>query len=241
MKMILGLKKEMTQIFNSDSGDVIPVTVIQAGPCRVVKIKRADSKDGYNAVTIGLAGKKKLGKRELGQLKDLGNLQYLKEFRTDEPVGLKRGDTISVNTFEVGNKVKIVGTSKGKGFQGVIKRHGFHGQKATHGNKDQERAHGSIGATEPARVFPGMKMPGHMGHQRVTVKNLEIAKIDTDKNELYVKGAVPGAKNGLLIISSDGEIKINMQHHDSHEQENGSEESKNKEISKPGEDTKGEE
>jgi len=207
MKFILGTKKSMTQIF-SDDGDVIPVTILKAGPCPVVKIKTKEGKDGYSSVTLGLSGKKKLGKRELGQIKDLGNLEYLKEFRTEELENIKRGDMVSVTTFEVGDKVKVIGTSKGKGFQGVVKRHGFHGQSKTHGTKDQERAPGSIGPTEPARVFPGMRMPGHMGAEQVTVKNLEVAKIDEQNNELYLKGAVPGGKNGLLMISGEGELKI---------------------------------
>jgi large subunit ribosomal protein L3 len=211
MKFILGLKKEMTQIFNKDSGDVIPVTLVKAGPCRIVKIKSKNFKDGYDAVTLGLTGKKKLSRRELGQIKDLGNLAYIKEFRTDQLAELKRGDTITVEIFEVGDKVKVVGNSKGKGFQGVVKRYGFHGQRATHGTKDQERAPGSIGPTEPARVFPGMRMPGHMGAQRVTIKNLEIVKIDPVKNELYIKGAIPGARNGLVMISCPGELKIKKQ------------------------------
>ncbi len=209
MKFILGQKQSMTQIFNHN-GDVIPVTLVKAGPCRIIKVKTADSKDGYSAVSLGLPGNKKLSKRDLGQIKDLGNLQYIKEFRTDELADLKSGDTISVQAFEPGDKVKVIGVSKGKGFQGVVKRHGFHGQTATHGTKDQERAAGSIGPTEPARVFPGMRMPGHMGAQQVSVKNLEIVKIDPDKNELYIKGAVPGARNGLLMISCPGELKVNQ-------------------------------
>ncbi len=207
MKFILGQKKGMTQIFNEQTGDVIPVTVVKAGPCPIIRLKKADDKDGYNAVVVGLSGKKKLGKRDLGQAKGLGNLQYIKEFRIDELDGLNAGQIVQVDAFQVGDRVKVVGTSKGKGFQGVVKRHGFHGQHATHGTKDQERAPGSIGATEPARVFPGMKMPGHMGVQRVTVKNLEIVKIDPQKHELYIKGAVPGAKGGLLMISCPGELK----------------------------------
>lgn len=209
MKFILGTKKEMTQIFNQEDGTVVPVTVVKAGPCRIIKIKRKEEKDGYNAVQIGLPGKKKLKKRELGQIKNLGNLQFIKEFRTDELEKLKRGDTITVESFKIGDKVKIIGKSKGKGFQGVVKRHGFHGKKATHGTKDQERAPGSIGATEPARVFPGMKMPGHMGNKQITIKNLEIIKIDSANNELYIKGAIPGSRNSLVIISSEGELKVN--------------------------------
>ncbi len=210
MKFILGQKKEMTQIFKDDTGDVIPVTRIVAGPCPIIRLKNKSGADGYNAAVIGLVGKKKMGKRDLGQSKGLGNLQYIKEFRLDEALDSPIGSVIKVGTFEVGDKVKVVGFSKGKGFQGVIKRHGFHGQQATHGTKDQERAPGSIGATEPARVFPGMRMPGHMGSRQVTVKNLEIIKIDTNKNELYIKGAVPGSKNGLLMISAGGELKLNL-------------------------------
>lgn len=209
MKFILGQKKAMTQIFTED-GTVIPVTVVSAGPCSVVRIKKSESSDGYNAVVLGLVGKKKLSKRELGQARNLGNLQYIKEFRTDELGELKSGDSLSVSTFEVGDKVKVIGTSKGKGFQGVVKRHGFHGQKATHGTKDQERVPGSIGATEPARVFPGMRMPGHMGNARVTIKNLEIVQIHPETNELFIKGAVPGSRGGLLLITADGELKVNQ-------------------------------
>jgi len=198
----------MTQLFNEDTGNVIPVTRISAGPCPIIRIKKDDSKDGYNAAVIGLVGKKKIGKRDLGQAKGLGNLQYIKEFRLAEPLDALSGDLIKVDTFVVGDKVKVIGISKGKGFQGVVKRHGFHGQQATHGTKDQERAPGSIGPTEPARVFPGMRMPGHMGAQQVTVKNLEIIKIDLEKNELFIKGAVPGARHGLLMLSVTGELKL---------------------------------
>ena len=212
MKFILGQKKEMTQIFNAETGEVVPVTRVSAGPCPIIRLKKETAPDGYNAAVIGLVGKKKIGQRDLGQAKGLGNLQYIKEFRLDHPLDITASSVIKVDTFAVGDKVKIVGTSKGKGFQGVIKRHGFHGQQATHGTKDQERAAGSIGATEPARVFPGMRMPGHMGSQQVTIKNLEIVKIDIEKNELYIKGAVPGAKGGLLMISGFGELKVNEAH-----------------------------
>jgi len=207
MKFILGLKKGMTQIF-SDEGNVTPVTIFEAKPCPIVKIKTTDSPDGYNAALLGLPGVKKLKKRELGQTGGFGNLQYLKEFRTDELVDLHPGDNISVEAFAVGDKVKITGFSKGKGFQGVVKRHGFHGHNKTHGTKDQVRTSGSISPCEPARVFPGVRMPGHMGAEKVSVKNLTIAKIDASANLLYVKGAVPGAKNGLLIISGPGQLNV---------------------------------
>ncbi|HOZ37015.1 MAG TPA: 50S ribosomal protein L3 [bacterium] len=207
MKFILGLKKGMTQIFSED-GDVTPVTIIEAKPCPIIKIKTANSQDGYNAALLGLPGNKKLKKRELGQTGGFGNLQYLKEFRTEELADLHAGDNISVEAFSVGDKVKITGFSKGKGFQGVVKRHGFHGHNKTHGTKDQVRTSGSVGPCEPARVFPGVRMPGHMGADQISVKNLVIAKIDPTANLLYVKGAVPGAKNGLLMISCPGQLNL---------------------------------
>jgi len=205
MKFILGKKLEMSQLFDN-KGNVMPVTLVQAGPCKVVQIKKEDSKDKYNAIQIGFGKKKSLSKSVKGHLKDLGDYKWLREFRTDDKI--KRGDKITVNIFEIGDKIKVIGTSKGKGFQGVVKRHGFHGQHASHGTKDQVRAPGSIGATEPARVFKGMKMPGHMGNERVTVKNLEIAKIDSDKNVLYIKGAVPGRRGSLVQVMADGELEI---------------------------------
>ncbi len=198
----------MTQIFN-EQGDVIPVTLIKAGPCKITQIKN-DKSDGYTAVQIGFDKKKNLSGTVKGHLKGLDNFKWLREFRIDAVDKLKKGDEINIANFEVGNKVKITGISKGKGFQGVVKRHGFHGQDATHGNKDQERMPGSIGATEPARVFKGMKMPGHMGAERISVKNLEIVKIDLEKNIIYIKGAIPGTRNSLVEIVADGELKVNV-------------------------------
>jgi large subunit ribosomal protein L3 len=203
---------------------------VKAGPCPIVRVKHADDKDGYDAAVIGLPGSKKMGKRDLGQARGLGNLQYLREFRVSETDKIQAGRIIKVDTFEKGDKVKVIGISKGKGFQGVVKRHGFHGQKATHGTKDQERAPGSIGATEPARVFPGMRMPGHMGQQRVTIKNLEIVKVDVEKNELYIKGAVPGSRGGLLMISADGELKLSDSSADKPAKEEKKEEAPNKDV-----------
>jgi large subunit ribosomal protein L3 len=209
MKFILATKKEMTQIFNEE-GNVVPVTIVKAGPCPIIRLKKKEDKDGYSAVVIGLAGKKKLGKRELGQLKGLGNLAHIKEFRVDDSGSLKSGDIISVATFNLGEKIKVTGTSKGKGFQGVVKRHGFHGHSQTHGTKDAVRAPGSIGAGGVQRVFPGIRMAGHMGDEQITVKNLKIAKIDSENNELYIKGALPGTRGSLLIIKADGELKVNQ-------------------------------
>ncbi len=214
MKFILGKKLEMSQVFNED-GEVIPVTLVKAGPCKVVQIKTKET-DGYSAVQVGFDKKKSLSKALKGHLKGLEDFRWLREFRINdqtsavngEELNLKRGDKITVDTFEVGDQVKVTGVSKGKGFQGVIKRHGFHGSPASHGHKDQLRMPGSIGATEPARVFKGMRMPGHLGNRQTTVKNLEIVKIDADKNILYIKGAVPGARGSLLMISGRGKLKI---------------------------------
>jgi len=201
----------MSQIFKDD-GTVVPVTLIKAGPCQVTQIRKKD-KDGYIAFQVGFGEKKKLNKPETGHLKNLKKYRSLVEFpaaalASADKIDLKRGDEITVGVFEVGDKVKVTGDSKGKGFQGVVKRHGFHGSPASHGHKDQLRMPGSIGATDPARVFPGKRMPGRMGGEQVSVANLEIAKVDTDKGLLYIKGAVPGARNGLLIIKGDGEMKI---------------------------------
>ena len=202
MKFILGKKLEMTQKF-VDDGTVVPVTAVLVGPCVITQI-RTTKKDGYNAIQIGFLTKNKLNKPETGHLKDLDKFRYLREFRIDNfdnKEGLKRGDKISVENFEIGDMVQVSGISKGKGFQGVVRRHGFSGSPASHGHKDQLRMPGSIGATGPARVFKGMRMPGHMGDKRITVKNLKVIEIDKDKNIIFIKGAVPGARNGLVEIS----------------------------------------
>lgn len=199
MKFILGKKKEMTQIF-SESGEVTPVTVVEAGPCVITDIRTAE-RDKYSAVQIGFGEKKKISKPVAGHLKELGKFEYLKEFRT-EASDYKRGDKVDVSVFQKGDKVKVIGTTKGKGFQGVVKRHGFKGSRKTHGNKDQLRMPGSIGATDPARVFKGTRMGGRMGGGQFTISNLTIVDVDKDKNLLYIKGAVPGAKEGLLMIKT---------------------------------------
>ncbi|MBU4360760.1 50S ribosomal protein L3 [Patescibacteria group bacterium] len=216
MKFILGKKLEMSQIFN-EKGEVIPVTLVQAGPCLITQIKKQDSKDKYSAVQIGFDKKKSLSKAVKGHLKDLENFRWLREFRLEQKNELKRGDKITVETFEIGDKVKITGASKGKGFQGVVRRHSFHGSPASHGHKDQLRMPGSSGPTGPARVFKGKRMPGHMGSEQITVKNLDIIKIDKEKNILYIKGAVPGSRNSLILIQGDGELKVNVQNKKSEE------------------------
>jgi large subunit ribosomal protein L3 len=207
MKFIIGRKIDMTQIWKGEN--VVPATRVQAGPCVIAQVKTED-KDGYASIQLGYGARKQknISKPQIGHLKGLGNVRCLREFRIDEKLELKKGDIIDVGTFESGDKVKITGTSKGKGFQGVVKRHGFSGTKKTHGNKDQLRMPGSIGAKGPAHVFKGTKMGGRMGGDRVSVNGLEILDIDMENNILLIKGALPGARNGLLLISGEGELKV---------------------------------
>ena len=204
MKAIIGRKIEMTQIFTPD-GVVLPVTKIKAEPVTVTQIKTVD-KDGYTAVQIASGNKRKVSKSLLGHFK--GNkYRFVREFKI-EVDNIKVGDTWGVNIFEEGEKAKAVGTSKGKGFQGVVKRWGFHGSPASHGHKDQLRMPGSIGATGPARVFKGTRMGGHMGATQMTSKWLEIVRIDEDNNIIYIKGSVPGARNSIVYITTETEFKL---------------------------------
>jgi len=200
---IIGKKLGMTQIFR-DNGKVEAVTAIEAGPCAVVQVKTAD-KEGYNALQIGFGQAKRLSAPQRGHLKDLGQFRYLREFRTDDIEGVQVGDRIDVSLFQAGDLVDVTGVSKGKGFAGVVKRYGFAGGPKTHGQSDRHRHPGSIGAgTSPGRVFKGTRMAGHMGSERVTVRKLEVFQTDPDRNLLLVKGAVPGASNGLLLIRKSG-------------------------------------
>jgi len=214
----------MTQIFN-DENKAIPVSVVEAGPCVVTQIKN-EKKDNYFAIQVGYGENKKNSKALKGHLKkSKSNCRYLNEFRDKKNVGkeaeLKVKDIIGVEIFDKGDIVKIAGMGKGKGFQGVVKRHGFAGSPASHGHKDQLRMPGSIGATGPAHVFKGKRMAGRMGGKRVTALNLEIVDVDEKNNLLYIKGAVPGAINGLLIIAGKGEIeKIRKQPIDDDEKKN---------------------
>ncbi len=199
----------MTQIFRED-GTVVPVTRVQAGPCVVTQVKTA-KRDGVHAVQIGFGAQKefRLSKPLKGHLKNIDAVRHMRDFRAPEDHGLSRGDVFTVSIFSKGDRVEVEGVSKGKGFQGVVKRHGFHGSPASHGHKDQLRMPGSIGSADPARVFKGTRMGGHMGDQQVTVKNLEIVGIDEASNELLIKGAVPGARGSLLMIfTEDGTIDI---------------------------------
>ena len=197
---IIGRKLGMTQVFQ-DNGRAEAATVIGAGPCTVIQIKTA-GKEGYSAVQLGFDESKLLNKPQQGHRKGLGNFKYLREFRLANARDTKPGDRVDVSLFQPGDLVNVTGTSKGKGFAGVVKRYGFAGGPKTHGQSDRHRAPGSIGAgTSPGRVLKGKRMPGHMGNQQVTARNLEVLKTDTEKNLLVVKGAVPGAKNGLLLIA----------------------------------------
>lgn len=201
-KGLLGKKIGMTQIFD-DNGVAIPITVIEAGPCYVTQLLTSE-KDGYSAVQIGFDEIKpsRITNGEMGHLKrnNLPPLRFLREFRTDDPQ-VAEGDKVTVDQFEIGELVDIVGTSKGRGFQGGVKRYNFGGGPKTHGQSDRMRAPGSRGAgTTPGRVFKGSRGPGHMGHERVTVQNLKVAYLDPERNLIGVKGAIPGARGGLIMI-----------------------------------------
>lgn len=197
---LLGYKLGMTRVFRED-GTVVPVTVIQAGPCWVVQV-RTPERDGYSAVQLGFDTKKRVNKPMRGHLKGLGNLRHLREFKLlDGAEQVTVGQRVDVTLFKPGDLVDVTGTSKGRGFAGVVKRHGFAGGPKTHGQSNRWRAPGSIGAnTDPGRVIKGLRMAGHMGHQRVTVQNLEVIRVDPERNLLFVKGAVPGPRKGLLLI-----------------------------------------
>ncbi len=203
MKGILGIKLGMTQIFEED-GKVVPVTVVKAGPCLVVQRKTSEV-DGYDAVQIGLEEEKpprKVTQPLQGHFGKAGVplMRRLTEFRIDNGDPLQPGDRLEASVFREDDYVDVVGTSKGKGFQGVIKRHGFSGGKATHGSMFH-RAPGSIGqAAYPSRVFPGVRLPGRMGGKRVTVKNLQIVKVNEEEHLIYLRGAVPGARNSYVAL-----------------------------------------
>lgn len=195
MKFLLGKKIGMSQVFE-ENGKMIPVTLIEAGPCKVTQVK-TKSKDGYSAVQVGFGERKKDKKSLKGK-----NFRYLREFRIgeDEKCDLKPGDDIDVSIFDSQDKVKISGISKGKGFQGAVKRWGFVNRGEAHGIKHDLRTVGSIGSAYPQRVWKGKKMPGRMGGERTTIRNLEVEKVDPQNNLLVVKGAIPGGKGTLLEI-----------------------------------------
>ncbi len=203
MKFLIGTKLNMTQIFR-ENGEVVPVTRVVAGPCVVTQV--AQHENGSRAVQIGFGEAKKLNKAQAGHLKGLAQVKHMRQFSTEQE--LNRGDQLTVASFEAGERIAVTGTSKGKGFQGVVKRHGFGGSPASHGHKDQLRMPGSIGATDAARVFKGTRMGGHMGDERVTVQNLEVVRVDEETNEIFIKGAVPGARGGLVLLAAKGEMSV---------------------------------
>ncbi|MBI4276638.1 50S ribosomal protein L3 [Candidatus Uhrbacteria bacterium] len=201
MKFLLGKKKYMTQHF-LPTGAFVPVTVVEAGPCVVTQVKNTE-RDGYVAIQIGFGKRRHLSKALAGHLKDRGAFRWLREFRSrTEEGGPDIGTTLTCALFATGEKVAVTGTGKGKGFQGVVKRHHFHGHPASHGHKDQLRMPGSIGSRRQRGgvIERGKRMAGHMGDAQLTVKNLEVLKTDAEHNELWLKGAVPGARNSLVLI-----------------------------------------
>lgn len=202
LKGLIGKKVGMTQIFD-ETGAAVPVTLIEAGPCYVTKIRLPED-EGYSAVQLGFeeVKPKRLTGGQLGHLKrnNLPPLRFLREFREKDPE-LAEGDKVTVDVFHVGQHVDVIGTSKGKGFQGGVKRYHFRGGPKTHGQSDRLRAPGSRSSTTtPGRVYKGARGPGHMGDDRVTVQNLKVVLVDAERNLLGVRGAVPGAKGGLLLI-----------------------------------------
>ena len=199
MSGLIGRKIGMTQVF-TDAGNMISVTAIEAGPCIVTQIKNV-AREGYNAIQVGFGEAARLNAPEKGHLGKLGLFKHLREFRVDDTSEVELGHRIDVGMFQPGDCVDIVGTSKGRGFAGTVKGPHFSGGPKTHGQSDRHRAPGSVGAgTDPGRVLKGQRMAGHMGSRRVTVKRIEVVKADPDRNLLLVRGAVPGAKNGLVEI-----------------------------------------
>lgn len=202
MKFILATKQNMTQHFD-EKGVVTPATLLNAGPIFVTQVKN-EKTDGYLSIQVGYGNKKKTNKAIAGHVKNKGPFSVIKEFRLkgEENSEYKVGDTIDVSVFSEGDKVVVSGTSKGKGFQGVVKRHGFAGGPRSHGQKHSEREPGSIGATGPQRVFKGTRMGGRMGSDRVTTKGLRVLSVDKENNQILISGAVPGTRGTLVEIRS---------------------------------------
>lgn len=189
----------MTQIFD-ERGEMIPVTLVEAGPCYITQVK-TEEKDGYTALQLGFGETKRLNKPQRGHLKELPPLRYLREVRVKDVRGYQAGQKFDASLFSVGDLVDVTGISKGKGFAGVMKRHGFRGGPATHGQSDRARAPGSIGGTTtPGRVFKGKRMAGRMGNERVTIQNLKVVLVDPGRNLLGVRGSLPGNRGGLVMV-----------------------------------------
>ena len=209
MKFIIGRKLEMSQRYRP-TGEVVPVTLVKVEPCVVTQVKTSE-KDGYTALQIGTGSKRHLAKPQVGHLKasgDHGNLATLREFRVDSVEGIAPGAVCEVESFVSGDVIDVTGISKGKGFQGVVKRWGFAGGPASHGHKDNLRMPGSIGSGGIQHVLKGLKMAGRMGGDQVTVQNLEIVEVLSDKGLIAVKGAVPGARGATLLITAPGDMKF---------------------------------
>ena len=202
-KGIIGKKIGMSQIFD-ENGNVIPVTIIEAGPCVVAQKKTVET-DGYNSVQLGFedVAEKKLNKAVKGHFKKAGVSlkRHLKEFKLDNAANMNVGDVITADTFVAGDRVDVTGTSKGHGYSGVIKRWNHHKLRMTHGVGPVHRQPGSMGSIDPARIFKNHKMPGQYGNEQVTVQNLDVVRVDADKNLIAVKGAIPGPKNGIVVLS----------------------------------------
>ena len=201
-KGIIGKKIGMTQIFD-DNGNVIPVTIIEAGPCVVAQKKTVET-DGYASVQLGFEdiAEKKLNKAQKGHFKKAGvsMKRHLKEFRLDNAAEMNVGDVISADTFVAGDRVDVTGTTKGHGYSGVVKRWNHHKLRMTHGVGPVHRQPGSMGSIDPARIFKNHKMPGQYGNEQVTVQNLDVVRVDAEKNLIAVKGAIPGAKGGIVFV-----------------------------------------
>ena len=203
---IIGKKLGMSQIFGAD-GRLAAITAIEAGPCTVAQVKTT-TRDGYNAVQLGFGEAKRPRSSPRAPRPGVGRFQYLREFRQADTKGLKVGQKIDAGLFQTGDLVDVTGLSKGKGFAGVVKRHHFAGGPKTHGQSDRHRAPGSIGAgTSPGRVFKGTLMAGHMGNQRVTTRHLKVLQADPNRNLLLIRGAVPGSRNGWLLIKKSNREK----------------------------------
>ncbi len=207
--ILIGKKLGMTQVFDADNS-LVAVTVVEAGPCPVTQVKTAKS-DGYEAVQIGFGAQKesRMSKAELGHLNKAGvaPLTELVEIRSEEPVDMKVGDVLNATSFSEGQKVDIIGTTKGKGFQGVMKRHNFQGQPQTHGHMMHRRP-GSVGMRQtPGHIYKGRKMPGHMGQVRCTTQNLVVVKVMGEKNLLLIKGSIPGANGDTVLVRTAKKVK----------------------------------
>jgi large subunit ribosomal protein L3 len=199
IQSIIGKKLGMTNLYRE--GKEIVVTAIEAGPCFVSQVK-TEAKDGYNAVQLAFGETKKISAAEMGHLKNLGKFKHLREFAIDSTDKIEVGQKVDADIFKAGDIIDVVGISKGKGFAGGVKRYHFAGGLKTHGQSDRHRAPGAVGATtSPGRVFKGLRMAGHMGSDRVKVQNLQVVDINPERHVILVKGAVPGAKNGLLLIN----------------------------------------